>query len=108
MELSSRYAILPKKIYLFIRVKSDKEIEKIYLFIRVKSDKEVEKIYLFIRVKSDKEVEKIYLFIRGEKPSWNVQTICNLKKKGVPSVFNVHLSRSRYNPFPFGTCVITY
>ena len=99
MELSSRYAILPKKIYLFIGVKSDKEVEKIYLFIRVKSDKEVEKIYLFIRVKSDKEVEK---------PSWNVQTICNLKKKGVPSVFNVHLSRSRYNPFPFGTCVITY
>jgi hypothetical protein len=81
MELSSRYAILPKNIYLFIRVKSDKEIEKIYLFIRVKSDKEVEKIYLFIRVKSDKEVEKIYLFIRGEKPSWNVQIICNLKKK---------------------------
>jgi uncharacterized membrane protein YobD (UPF0266 family) len=64
MEWSSRYAILPKKIYLFIRVKSDKEVEKIYLFIRVKSDKEAEKIYLFIRVKSDKEVEKIYLFIR--------------------------------------------
>jgi hypothetical protein len=68
MELSSRYAILPKKIYLFMRVKSDKEVEK---------------------------------------RSWNVQTICNLKK-GVPSVFNVHLSRSRYNPFPFGACVITY
>jgi hypothetical protein len=71
----------------------------------VKSDKEVEKIYVFIRVKSDKEVETIYLFIRGEKPSWNVQTICNLikKKKGVPSAFNVHLSSSRINTYIFST-----